>query len=335
MTLDFACINGDVDDRIYISDRKYGSTFTLLEETKDSASTGTTPLDKHNSLPLPYCTLDMEFPERHYGRWVRQPWPNTTICPRNMEYDHDHSQQFVIMKHDPQHPQCYHRDDLSIVGHNCIEMNCQFITQESKWMRSSLHLEKKWYGTFELYGCRYYYDYTDDELQTCIDERKIYAFGGSGASIWQFLGQYLNQRTSHLTMYNNSKDEDGLEIHLSSLALTHIPIHTLRDRLMNEHPVLDPKKMEFYWINSLFMSSEREQEARGMVQEMKSEMVQEVLGPRNYRMLNLYDMTKAFTYDTATQMDGFHIIGPPMKMVISKLFHYVCYNTSVGPGNGM
>jgi hypothetical protein len=32
----------------------------------------------------------------------------------------------------------------------------------------------------------------------------------------------------------------------------------------------------------------------------------------------------AFTYDSATQMDGMHIVGPPMKMIVTKLFHYVC-----------
>lgn len=327
MTLDFACINGDLDDRIYVSNNITGSTFTLFEEATDTTKLGT---KMENNSPLPYCTLDMELPDRHYGRWVRKPWPDVTMCPHDMERDPDNSEQFVIMKHDPQHPQCYHRDNLSIVGHNCIEMNCQFITQESKWMTSSLHLEKNWYGTFEQYKCQYFYDYTDDELQTCIDERKIFAIDGSGFSIWHFLRQYLYQRIANLTMYDN-KDDDGLEIHLSSLALTHVPLNTLRDSLTNDRPVLDPNKMEFYWVNSLFMSSEREQEARGIVQQMKSDIAQEVLGPKNYRMLNLYDMTKAFSYDTATQMDGLHIIGPPMKMIMSKLFHYVCFNTSVGP----
>jgi hypothetical protein len=32
----------------------------------------------------------------------------------------------------------------------------------------------------------------------------------------------------------------------------------------------------------------------------------------------------AFTYDSATQMDGMHIVGPPMKMIVTKLFHHVC-----------
>jgi hypothetical protein len=40
--------------------------------------------------------------------------------------------------------------------------------------------------------------------------------------------------------------------------------------------------------------------------------------------LQVYDLTAALSYDTATQADGMHIIGPPMKMAITKLFHHLC-----------
>jgi hypothetical protein len=61
------------------------------------------------------------------------------------------------------------------------------------------------------------------------------------------------------------KNGDGLDIHLSPLSLTHLPLNTLRETLAVERPGLDPHKTESYWVNSLFMSSEREQEARGIV----------------------------------------------------------------------
>ena len=348
MTLDFPCINGDLDDRVYVMADGANNTFTFAPVTMEGENIHPTTATNHGTgtdivrdetqpqwtnatgTVLPLCTLEMEQPNHHVGRWVRYPWPNTTICPFEMEADPNHSQQFVIMKHDPYHPQCYFRDDLSIVGHTCMEMNCRFIPTSSKWTTSSLHLEQQWYGYYELYRCRYHVEYTDEQLQICIDERKIYKIDGSGQSIWHFLRQYLYHRISHLKLYDNEA-MDGLEIHLSSLQLTHEPLNTLRTKLMEERPVLDSHRIEFYWVNSVYMSSEREQEARGAVQLMKSAIAQDVLGPRNYYMLNLYDMTKAFTYDTATQMDGFHIIGPPMKMLISKLFHYMCYNTSVMP----
>jgi hypothetical protein len=244
-----------------------------------------------------------------------------------MEEDPNNSQQFVIMKYDPLHPRCYHRDDLSIVGHTCIEMNCQFITENTKWTTSSLHLEKRWYGDYQQYQCRYQ-EYTDDELQICIDERKIHTIDGDGQSIWHYLRQYLYQRIQNLTMYNNEKLKDGVEIRLSSLSLLHHHYAGLREAY-ESMPVIDTNHMEFYWVNSIYLSSEREDEGRGPAQLMKSQIVQEILEPKHYRMINFYDMTKAFTYDTATQMDGMHIIGPPMKMVMTKLFHYMCYNTSI------
>jgi hypothetical protein len=270
----------------------------------------------------------MEQEGMHHGRWVRAPWPNDTLCPIKMETDPDFSQKFAIMKYDPQNPQCYHRDDLSIVGHKCIEMNCQFIPESSKWTTSSLHLEKQWYGCYQQYQCRYQ-EFTDEELQICINERKIHTIDGSGRSIWDFLQQYLKQRIQNLVLYNNNKKaKDGVEIHLSTLSLLHHHAIGMRE-YCESMPVIDTNHNEYYWVNSVYMSSEREHEARGPTQLIKSKMAQDILGPKHYRMINLYDMTTAFTYDTATQMDGMHIIGPPMKMVITKLFHYMCYNTSV------
>jgi hypothetical protein len=38
----------------------------------------------------------------------------------------------------------------------------------------------------------------------------------------------------------------------------------------------------------------------------------------------------AFTYDAATQNDGMHIIGGPMKMLATKLLHHVCQDAVEG-----
>ncbi len=41
-------------------------------------------------------------------------------------------------------------------------------------------------------------------------------------------------------------------------------------------------------------------------------------------MLSALDLTAAFSFDTATQQDGSHMIGTPMKMIITKLLRYMC-----------
>lgn len=38
----------------------------------------------------------------------------------------------------------------------------------------------------------------------------------------------------------------------------------------------------------------------------------------------------AFTYEAATQNDGMHFIGPPMKMIVTKLFHHLCHDVVNG-----
>ena len=51
---------------------------------------------------------------------------------------------------------------------------------------------------------------------------------------------------------------------------------------------------------------------------------------QGYKMPNAFDMSAAFSYDTATQLDGLHIIGPPMKMMVTKIFHHVCKDAVEG-----
>jgi len=41
-------------------------------------------------------------------------------------------------------------------------------------------------------------------------------------------------------------------------------------------------------------------------------------------------MYVAFTYDAAAQMDGMHMLGPPVKAIVTKLFHHVCSNVIEG-----
>jgi hypothetical protein len=316
MTLDYPCIDGNLDDRIYIHDTN--SSFTI-----SSGVDATVIKIRQKNLPL--CAIEQELPEHHSGRWVRDVWPSQLECPDNMTYDTNRQRRFKIVKVDPERPRCWYRDDLSIVGNVCIEMNCMLIKEESKW-RSALHNETHWYGSYDHYNCQYK-EFTDKQLQQCIDRRKIVSFFGSGASIWQFLNEYLQLRTSHLTLYNTTSD-DGLNIHLTTLSFLHIPMVVARKRIESDANVRakgNNGTTEIYYINGNYLSSEREHRARGPTQVMKAQIAREVLESRsNYHLLNFYDMTAAFTYDSATQNDGMHIIGPPMKMIMTKLFHYVC-----------
>jgi hypothetical protein len=328
MTLDYPCLNGTLDDQIPVVG---GNEFTVLIDphAAPSATLGATIASSNaNYNKLPLCTTQSEYPVNHKGRWVRQQWPSETECPIKVnERDPKFSASFFITRYDTDHPLCYLREDISVIGGDCMEMNCRFIDVNRIW-KSDVHLEKQWYGFWQNYDCRYVYDYSNEEIQQCITERKIYEISGEGRSIWEFLKMYLDQRLDGMIMHKRTAADPGISIQLTTLAMLHHKFDELRE-IVSKMPLLDRTKTEHYWINSMFLSSEREHEARGPVQILKSTMVQDILGPKNYTLLNFYDLTAAFTYDTATQMDGMHIIGPPMKTILAKLFHHVCYSTSV------
>ena len=85
------------------------------------------------------------------------------------------------------------RDDLSQYDQKCLEVNCELIQPWSKWV-SPLHEEKQWYGHWKHdSGCTYS-QYTEIELQQCIDRRKLYGFNVEGESIASMIRRYLGQR---------------------------------------------------------------------------------------------------------------------------------------------
>lgn len=319
-TLDFPCLSGDLDDRIP-TDRR---TFSLLplpaavEEKPSSTSVGGSVVDPS----LPMCTLAHEALGHHRGRWVRAAYPGSETCPEPRTADPEFSQKFAITKFDPLRPSCWHRDDLSVLGNKCLEMNCKFIAPTSKWF-SDLHWEKEFYATWQPYDCRYI-EFTSQQLGRCLRERKISSIQTDGASIAEFLRQYLFQRLQSVTLYNAS-NPDARSVTLSTLALLH-KAEMSRSELESElHRRANATERNlWYFTSAYFLSSERDVLTQVERLNQLQQLAVRVLEPKGYKLLNAFDLSAAFTYDTATQHDGMHIVGPPMKMIITKFFHHLC-----------
>jgi hypothetical protein len=309
MTLDFPCLSAELDDAVFQRELN----FTLVDEAR-----ALEPVQKE----LPFCTLENELFDRHNGRWVREAWPDTKMCPRLMGFDPKHT-KFEMAGFDGAHPHCWHRDDFSIVGRRCVEMNCRFINQESKW-RSSLHEETKFFGYWKNYDCDYM-EYTNDQLQQCMDTKKIGKFKTEGRSISEFLNEYLIQRLENIIMYKGS---DAITVTLDTLALLHAAGPDLAE-ILKARPNVGELE-EIFWVTGFYLSSEREPNTLGPSMEHYSRIAYDILQSKGYKMLQVYDLSAAFTFDTATQSDGMHIIGPPMKMAITKLFHHLCRDVVEG-----
>jgi hypothetical protein len=308
-TLDFPCLSGEKDDQVFM----LNDTFEVL---------GTAPLD---STSLPLCEPSIELMDVSNGRWVQEPFDS---CPLPYESDANFSDHYPVHKYDGRYPRCWHRDDISVIGNYCIEMNCRFIDDSRIW--NSRARVSNWNGVWRERSCDYL-EFTDDQLQQCITSKKITAVHVEGMSIAGFLSVLINQRLSTLTLYPASPDEDTSVVHVSTLGLLHHSDNT--DAQFREYLSSEPnatKQNPYYYMSAYYTSSEREPYATLERVRTLSRIMDEVLPKKGYVPMNAFDPSAAWTFDTATQRDGMHVTGPPQRAVVTKFFHYLCKDVVEG-----
>jgi len=315
-TLDFPCLSGDLDDRVFSLE----STFEAIDEAPEEQEVRTLAADP-SSLPL--CTLEHEqVGKSSQGRWVREPpSSNVQTCPP-LKTVKALDKQFLITQFEDEQPECWRRENLSIIGGQCMEMNCQLIEQNSLW-KSSLHKETDFVGSWHPYSCRYE-EFSTKQLQECVTKRKIVSFQHKGTSVAEFMNNFVQYRLMNVTMYPNKADPEATSIVFDTLGLLHQngPDGSFEQALATS--AVAPDNEEHYWISALFLSSEREVHTHVKRMERYNNVLPKIIEQKNYKMINVFDLTAAFTYDAATQNDGMHFIGPPMKAIVTKLFHHVC-----------
>ena len=323
-TLDFPCVSGDLDDRVYIQN----TSFSLAPKHGDSWYEGMAMPTTLNKTTLPLCMKENEDFRNHRGRWVRLPFPSEDICP-NLVFNKG-GRGWDITRFDSEQPYCWYWDDLSRMGTACIEINCQQMRKRPQafWI-SSLHKEKKWFGHWQNYDCDYL-EFTNSQLQQCISKQKISSIIHVGKSISGIIKKYVNHRTEDIVFYDSSLP-DHRSVTISTLQLLHISYNNskiLQEGFRNLPNATESQ--EYYWASSLFTSSERDAMLFSDYQYNVSVLAEGILREKGWKMLNAFDMSAAFTYDTAGQNDGMHIVGPAMKSLVTKLFHYMCADSTAG-----
>jgi hypothetical protein len=276
--------------------------------------------DAMESLQRPLCTAPDESLEKSRGRWVRRPYPNSTECPdetmiKGVKFE---VETYVF---DPDRPICWNRENLSLLGNTCVERGCD------QWRHGAsttwLHDETHFFGTWEPYSCRYK-EFTNSELQRCIVKKNISSITTSGSSISTILSDYLAVRTAGLSYVNET--DLTVKVDISTNSFPHLLWHNTMEEIATTLKKL-PKStssMQKYWVTSLYITGEREEFVHNGRSRMFTEIAEPILKEKGWTELNMYDMGAAFMYDTTGQMDGLHVIGPPMKMVMTKFFSHLC-----------
>lgn len=257
-TLDFPCLSGDLDDRVFMARPTFAAVADVTADPLSNSDQWI--LRVSNKDPLPICTLSNEMvgeTNASHGRWVREAWPNASSCPAPYEMAELKVKSFPLTKFDGPYPHCWHRDDLSKIGTNCIEMNCRLIEKFSEW-HSHLHSETTFAGVWRPYDCNYL-EFTTAQLQKCVTRKKIVEFKTLGASVAEFIGEVVKHRLDTVEMFQaDTEDESTLTVVFDTLALLHRngPDGSLED-LVSDLAVA-PANEEHYWVSGYFLSSERE-----------------------------------------------------------------------------
>ena len=324
-TQTYPCLDPSLDDAILVFP---SSQFDFSAERSELVPT-------ENRL----CTLQDEYPSDRFtmmtdaGRWVRLPWPDTSECPLEMKNDPS-IDSFDVILNDGDRPMCWFRDDLSQIGKRCLEY-CAHQDAHHPW-QSSLKKETQHYSIWKNYQCDYL-QFTDADLQQCVTSKRIGSYDVQGASIAEFVRQYVKLRFAPIELYSPpaeaadavSNTTRPVKLVISTFKIPHVLWHKNMSQwreVLEATPAVAEDE-EAYFLTGYYYSSEREPWVTVDLAESLAEMMQEILIPKGWRMLNGFDISAAFTYEVATQEDGLHMIGGPVKMVLTKLLHHLCHES--------
>ncbi|KAL3816859.1 hypothetical protein ACHAXA_005137 [Cyclostephanos tholiformis] len=247
------------------------------------------------------CLLVDERLDVSNGRWVRYPYPDASFCGSS-EYDTNDG-QFTIFRFryfGDKDPICWHRDDLTQIANGCAEPGCKFVVNH-RWM-TDLKRDSKWFGWWKSYSCDYR-EMGDADIQRCIDLKNISKIETRGASLKNVVDSYMSQKLQNINMTTNTNNIVILDTLKMPHLLWHKSVNEHRNDLMNDFPnVTANGGGEYYFLSGFTFTSEREPHVQIDRSLQFSKMAYDILTPKGYKMINAFDVTAAFAFDTDGQV---------------------------------
>ena len=310
------------DDLIFGSGKRINITVGTADEEVDELSTNN--ITEYDGNKRACSLIDESFGTK--GRWVKYQFPDDSVCgPIERDYANDGARNYMPKYNGTKMPpHCWHRDNIDQCCNLCVEPGCKFIV-DHRWI-SDLRRAGKWFGMWEHVDC-YHNDLSSADIQQCINRRNISSIELKGASVSEILKRYILQKLSGIKMVESTPD--SLDIVLDTLKMPHVIWHKSLEEFRNELNTTyvdlnDTTNREYYFVTGYYYSSEREPHVSADRSLQFSHLAAETLIPKGYKMINAFDVTAAFTFDTDAQNDGLHINGPPNRAIITKFFHHLC-----------
>lgn len=305
------------DDLIFGSGKRIGITTVGSTDQVDDASIASKVEEKRA------CSVEDE--SFGNGRWVKYAFPDDKVCmPVERDLDSNGFKTYMPKYNGTtMPPYCWHRDNIDRCCNSCAEMGCRFIISH-RWV-SDLRRDGKWFGRWENYDC-YYKDMSSEEIQQCIDRKNISRIEVKGASVKEILDSYIIQKLKGIKMAEPTAS--SRKIVLDTLKMPHVVWHESVQEFGNEldaYEDIHNETSEYYFVTGFYYSSEREPHVTVDRSLQFSNLALEKLTPKGYKMINGFDVTAAFTFDSDGQSDGLHITGPPTRAILTKFFHHLCH----------
>ena len=330
------CLSAELDDAVYLPENHFSfETAPATTNQRERVQTDKQSASRRSQTitsELPLCDID-EHETRDEGRWVKLPYPYHDKCPvryeENVKEHYDVLRDYRIMENIPDQPACYFRENMTAIAGKC-HMNGCALSRAYSW-HSELQKLQRFNGKWQNHHCDFL-ELLDTELQFCLTHRQIVDIQAIGDDeMAPILNDYLKQRLRPLRFFNAFKENtpvtETLNITINTLGISHWMHHGTRDMWMAAFEKTkklaeeDTVGRERYWVEHMYTSSERHPLATTDRAAVLNEDAASVF-PKG--KISSYGLSTAFAYDASMEDDGLRIIGPPMKAVVTKLFHYVC-----------
>ena len=141
----------------------------------------------------------------------------------------------------------------------------------------------------------------------------------------QMLHRYIEQKLNGIQMVKPTAFSRNIV--LDTLKMPHVVWHdTVKEfgNKLDAYGEINNETSEYYFVTGFYFSSEREPHVVVDRSLQFSNLAWKKLTPKGYKMINAFDVTAAFTYDSDAQNDGLHITGPPIRAILTKFFHHLC-----------
>ncbi len=250
---------------------------------------------------LRVCLPDDEKLDTSNGRWVHHPYPDNSVCGSSEQDSNADGFKIFRLEYFGGHdPICWHRDDLTQIANTCAEPGCRFIVNH-RWV-TDLKRYAKWFGWWKSYSCEYR-EMGDNDIQRCIDLKKISKIELRGLSLKEVVDSYMSQKLRKINMTTETNKIVVLDTLKMPHLLWHKGINEHRNDLINDFPnVTADSEQEYYFLSGFTFTSEREPHVQIDRSLQFSKMAYDILSPKGYKMINAFDVTAAFAFDTDGQV---------------------------------